>query len=141
MTALPDPGTPFGAQVRARLDSEMIIWFATVGADGTPQPNPVWFLWQDGALLVFNRPNAKRLSHIEQRPQVSLHFNSDKGGGSVVVFTGMAKRIENHPKPQEVPEYVAKYGEAMKRIAGDVTSFGEAYPIAVRIEVERVRGF
>jgi hypothetical protein len=41
---LPDPETPFGEKVARRLRTEMVIWFTTVGADGTPQPNPVWFL-------------------------------------------------------------------------------------------------
>ena len=37
---LPDPQSPFGARVRERLRDENVIWFTTVGADGTPQPNP-----------------------------------------------------------------------------------------------------
>lgn len=43
---LPDADSEFGQRVRARLRDEQVIWFTTVGADGTPQPNPVWFIWQ-----------------------------------------------------------------------------------------------
>lgn len=140
-TLLPDPATPFGARVRERLTAERVIWFTTVGADGTPQPNPVWFVWQDDGLLVFNRPDAKRLAHIEARPQVSLHFDGDGQGGDVVIFTGTAHRVQHHPRPHELPEYVAKYGEAMTRISGDTESFGADYSVAARIDVARVRGF
>ena len=60
MTVLPDAGTPFGDRVRERLVDEQVIWLTTVGADGTPQPNPVWFLWTpeegdewgDGSFLI-----------------------------------------------------------------------------------------
>src|SRR6478609_6474665 len=44
MTVIPD--TEFGARVRQRLQDETLIWFTTTSADGTPQPNPVWFLWE-----------------------------------------------------------------------------------------------
>jgi PPOX class probable F420-dependent enzyme len=140
-TVLPDPKSEFGARVRERIETEHVIWFTTVGADGTPQPNPVWFLWQDDGLLVFNRAGAKRLAHIEARPQVSLHFNGNDQGGDIVVLSGTARRLEGHPRPHEVPEYVAKYGDAMAGISGDTETFGAAYPVAVRIDVARVRGF
>ena len=37
---LPDPSTTFGKRVRERLAEEIVVWLTTVGADGTPQPNP-----------------------------------------------------------------------------------------------------
>jgi PPOX class probable F420-dependent enzyme len=138
---LPDPETPFGRRVRARLEAETVIWFTTVGADGTPQPNPVWFLWHDGGLLVFNQSGAKRLAHIQARPRVSLHFDGNGKGGDIVVLTGTARRVDGHPQSHEVPEYVAKYGEAMKSISGDAEKFGADYPVALLIDVTRVRGF
>ena len=36
-----DPSTPFGERVRRRLRDVVVVWLNTVGADGTPQPNPV----------------------------------------------------------------------------------------------------
>lgn len=40
------PSGALGERVRRRLRDEHII--STVGADGTRQPNPVWFLWGGG---------------------------------------------------------------------------------------------
>jgi hypothetical protein len=40
-SVLPDPATPFGERVARRLREEAVIWLTTMGADGTPQPNPV----------------------------------------------------------------------------------------------------
>ena len=82
---LPDPATGFGNRVRLRLHDEQVIWFTTVGGDGTPQPNPVWFLWEDNSALVYSRPDANRLTHIRRRPQVCLHFDGDGSGGDIVV--------------------------------------------------------
>jgi len=44
MSVFPDPNTPFGERVQRRLATSKVIWLTTVGADGTPQPNPVWFV-------------------------------------------------------------------------------------------------
>ena len=137
-TSVPD--NAFGERVRARLDSEEVIWLTTVGADGTPQPNPVWFLWQDDGFLIYNRESAKRLAHIAVRPEVSLSFDSN-GGHDVVVFTGRARRLDNQPMPHELPPYLEKYGDAMVYIGGSHEKFGHLQPIAIRVDVRRLRGF
>ena len=143
MTAhvFPDPATGFGERVRQRLRDEQVIWFTIVGGDGTPQPNPVWFLFEDTSVLVYNRSDANRLTHIRSRPQVCLHFDGDGRGGDIVVLTGRAHVLAGHPLPHELPGYVAKYRESMIRVSGSPEAFSEAYPVPVRIDVGRVRGF
>ena len=75
---MPSPDTEFGARVQARLRDEQVIWLTTVGRDGTPQPNPVWFVLEDpSTILTYNRADAQRLVHVRDRPRVALHFNAD----------------------------------------------------------------
>jgi PPOX class probable F420-dependent enzyme len=147
---LPDPGTPFGDTVRTRLREERIIWLTTVGRGGTPQPNPVWFLWQqdagsargDGSFLIFHDSSAARLSWLVERPRVALNFNSVDGGG-IAVFTGPAEVLEGHPPAHEVPEYLAKYGPPVEATGGgrNLETFMAKYSVVTRIRPERVRGF
>ena len=47
-SVLPDPSTEFGARVARRLDEEVVAWLTVVDGAGTPQPAPIWFLW-DGS--------------------------------------------------------------------------------------------
>lgn len=138
---LSDASTSLGARVRERLETEEVIWFTTVGADGTPQPNPVWFVWESGGILVYTRTDAHRLNHIRERPQVSLHFNSDGHGGDVAVLRGTAQVVNDYPPPHEVPAYVAKYGDEMVRILGSLEKFSAEYGVPVRVEFTGVRGF
>jgi PPOX class probable F420-dependent enzyme len=135
--------TQFSADVRERLTAEKIIWLTTVSQDGTPQPNPVWFLYEfdTDTVLVYNRPAAHRLNHIRNRPRLSLNLNSNAGGGGIVVVTGSAARVENLPAPHENPDYLAKYETDMARVSGSTAQFGASYPVAVRIQVTSVRGF
>jgi PPOX class probable F420-dependent enzyme len=137
----PDPSTPFGARVRQRLDSESVIWLSTVGADGTPQPNPVWFVVEGDTLLVYNQADARRLAHIARNARVALNLDSNGRGGDIVVLAGRAEILTDQPPAHEVPAYIAKYGTAAAQISGDVAAFSAAYPVALRITVDRVRGF
>jgi PPOX class probable F420-dependent enzyme len=139
---LPDPGSDFGRRVRERLSSERVIWFTTVGVDGTPQPNPVWFLWSEpDTVLVYNRTDARRLRHIAGNARVALHFDGDGGGGDIVVLTGRAELAPEVPSPAENADYVAKYGDAIAGITGTVEAFAAQYGVALTVQVERVRGF
>jgi PPOX class probable F420-dependent enzyme len=138
----PDPATPFGKRVRERLETERIVWFTTVGADGTPQPNPVWFVW-DGAdeIMSYNRPDAHRITHVEARPDVALHFNSDRHGMDVVVARGFASVDRDATPPDQSADYLEKYRDAMIRISGTLESFAAVYSLGVRVRLTRLRGY
>jgi PPOX class probable F420-dependent enzyme len=138
--ALPDPSTPLGERARARLRDEKVVWLTTVGADGTPQPNPVWFLWDGDTILVYNL-DVNRVRHVRERPQVSLNFDTDGKGSDVLVIAGRAEIIPDAPLCHEVPEYVAKYGEDMVQISGSREKFGEQFHVAMRVHPTKVRGF
>lgn len=138
---LPDPESPFGKAVHERLAGEPVIWLTTVGKDGTPQPNPVWFLHDDGEIVVYNLPSANRLVHIRERPQVALNLNSDANGGSVVVITGVARPAPDELPPDQNPAYAAKYGGPMAGVSGSAEKFAQTYHVAMRIDITKVRGF
>lgn len=134
------PSGQFGERAARRLREETVIWLTTVGADGTPQPNPVWFLWEEpDTLLVYNRSDAHRLKHVAARPRVTMHFNHH-GGGDVVVLTGTA-RIVDRPPAHEHPAYLAKYEAMAARVGGSPAEFAAQYPVPLEITIERVRGF
>lgn len=138
---LADIDSPFGKRVRRRLADDMVVWLATIAADGTPQPNPVWFLAEDDGILVYSRADAYRLGHIRRNPRVSLNFDSDGAGGDIVVMSGAAKIVGGHPLAHEYPAYIRKYEASARHISGDVEAFSLAYPVALKVRIDRVRGF
>ena len=142
-SALPDPSTPFGQTVRTRLREERIIWLTTVAASGTPQPNPVWFLWreEDESLLIYHDSSAARLRTLAERPRVSLNFTSTATGGGVIVLTGSVEVLDGHPAAHEVPDYAAKYGPGLEKRGRELAEFMAKYSVATRIRPDRVRGF
>ncbi|HEY7780354.1 MAG TPA: TIGR03667 family PPOX class F420-dependent oxidoreductase [Ktedonobacterales bacterium] len=139
-TTIPDPSTPFGQHVAQRLREDLIAWLTTVDARGTPQPNPVWFLWDGATFLVYNLSDAKRLAHIQANARVSLNLNSTATGGDLVVITGEAHLTSDESPADQVPEYVEKYRERIAQSFGTPAEFARRYPVALRITPTRLRG-
>jgi PPOX class probable F420-dependent enzyme len=134
-----DLSTEFGARVARRLEQETVIWLTTVRADSTPQPSPVWFLWDGTTMLMYSRPDTPKLRNIAAQPRVALNFDSDGQGGDIVVFTGEA-RIEDAPPANEVPTYLDKYQSSIASIGMTPESFARTYSVAIRVMPTSVRG-
>ncbi|MBJ7601657.1 MAG: TIGR03667 family PPOX class F420-dependent oxidoreductase [Candidatus Dormibacteraeota bacterium] len=131
----------FGQRVQRRLREEPLIWLSTTGRDGTPQPNPVWFLWDGQSVLVYNRSDAARLKHIESRPRVALNFNANGQGGDIVVLTGRAELTPGERPSDQHAEYIAKYRVRMEQVSRSVADFARSYPVSLRVWPDNVRGY
>lgn len=124
-----------------RLRNESTAWLVTVGADGTPQPNPIWFLWDGADKVVIYSVEAAKARHVQAHPRVSFVFNTDEWGDNVVIFTGAAVVDRSHPLANDNPEYLAKYGEKLPGIGYTNERFSDEYSAAIVVTLEKLRGF
>jgi PPOX class probable F420-dependent enzyme len=136
-----DINTEFGARVAQRLDEESVIWLTTVRDDSTPQPTPVWFLWDGESFLIYSQPQAYKIRNITRNPRVTLNFNSDKHGNDVIVFRGSASIDPSIPPADQVPAYIEKYRSGIKELGSTPAEFAGEYSIAIRVHPTRLRGF
>src|SRR5437868_11590404 len=137
---MPSTSTPFGERVARRLRDERLIWLTTVGADGTPQPNPVWFLWDGESVLIYSLPDAARVANIQRNPRVSLNLDGNGRGGDIIVITGDARIGLDDPPADQAPAYLEKYKEFIERGFGTPANFAAQYSLPIRITPTRVRG-
>ncbi len=134
--------TEFGQRAKKHLDEEYFIWFTTTGADLTPQPRPVWFMWDEDSFLIFSKPDAFKVAHIKQHPNVALHFNTDdKADENVIVFLGKAEIDMDAPPPHEVPAYFEKYESGMEELNMTPEAFSKEYSLAIRVKPTKLRGW
>jgi PPOX class probable F420-dependent enzyme len=135
-----DTTTAFGARAERRLREEIVAWLVTVRADGTPVPVPVWFLWEGETFLIYSQPDTPKLRNIERSPRVALHLDGNGRGGDIIVVTGEAAIAPEEPSADEVPDYVAKYGEPIARNGWTPASFAADYSVPVRVRFGSLRG-
>src|SRR5262249_41814693 len=136
-----DTNTFFGARVERRLREDLIIWLTTVRPDGTFEPSPVWFLWDQGTVLIYSQPNTLKVRNIQRSARVALSFDGDKHGGDIIVMTGKARRARNEPPAHQVPAYVAKYRDRIGRNGWTAESFAQDYSVPIRVTPAKLRGF
>lgn len=131
----------FGERAAKRLREEEVVWLTTVGRDGTPQPSPVWFLWEGDTALIYSKPNAPKVGNIARHAQVALSFNSDADGGDVVILTGTAEVATAGPPATDNAAYLAKYDRGIVGIGLTRESFAAEYATPIRVTPVKLRGF
>lgn len=99
-------------EVDAFLDRERVCRVSTLGADGTPRSNPLWFVWHDGCLWLYSLVRTQRWANIERNPNVSALIDAGHDYGELrgveligkVTIVGDVPR-SGHPDPDvETPE-------------------------------------
>ena len=135
-----DTKSEFGQRAARRLRDDVLAWLTTVDRRGTPQPIPVWFLWDGGtSVLLYSRPDKPKLRNIAENPNVSLHLDGNGRGGDIVVCLGEA-RVSDDPPADEIPDYVEKYAALIERNRWSPASFAADYSVPLRITISRIRG-
>jgi PPOX class probable F420-dependent enzyme len=129
-----------GRRAMERIQAEEVIWFTTLSPGGFPQPRPVWFVWDAASFLVYSIPDAKKILHIAQHPNVALHFNTDAGGEDIQVILGTAQVDSTAPKCISNPAYLTKYHEGILSLEMDDQSYSNMFSVAIRITPLRLRG-
>ena len=122
------------------MRDEQIVWLVTLAPDQTPEPSPVWFLWDDGGILLFSQPNTSKVRNIERQPRVALHLDSDGRGGDIVVLTGDARIAPDHPPIDQVAAYVDKYRAGITGIGFTPEAMAQTYSTAIRMTPTNLRG-
>jgi len=134
-----DATTKAGARTMERLGTELIAWLTTVNAEGQPQSSPVWFLWEDGEIMLCSLATTPRVRNVRANPHVALNLNSNAEGGDIVTFEGEARIVEHELPPATETVYRAKYLDKIHECGWTWESFRRDYPVVVRIAITRVR--
>ncbi|MGH3901402.1 MAG: pyridoxamine 5'-phosphate oxidase family protein [Pseudonocardiaceae bacterium] len=126
-------------QLRAKLH-DRILWFTTVTPSGRPAPRPVWFVYDDGAFLVFSQATAAKVRHVRANPHVTVHFHTDPAAEHVLVVIGTAA-LADRLRASQLPAYLHKYEASFPAIGYDRDSFDASFNTCIRITPERAWGF
>jgi PPOX class probable F420-dependent enzyme len=121
-----------------RLDEEVVVWLSTVDPAGTPQPTPVWYLWTGSEVLIFSQPRTAKLRNLRGNPHASVHLNSTRSGGGIVVLTGVAEIAG--PSAEELAAYDEKYASHIEGLGMTAERFHASYSVPIRLKPEKTRG-
>ena len=126
-----DLTSDFGKRAARRLREEEIIWLTTTDKHGSPQPRPVWFLWDGETILIFSQPPAHKISHIKHHSGIALNLNSDDFGEDIVVILGDATISTSPVTEDEMAQYLEKYKRGLEGINFTAEEFKSSYNVAI----------
>jgi len=137
-----DTSTTFGADVIKRLENQQLAWLTTVDSNGTPQPNPVWFIWDDGVIFIFRKPNQAKLNNIQRSGRVAVNLEATADEEHITIFTGQAEIIDRADLPDGILDrYAERYAQGMKGIQLTRAEYEAAYTIPIRFTPAKLRGW
>ena len=137
-----DTSTAYGAKVAKQVVERKLGWLTTVSSDGTPQPNPVWFLWDDGRFILFSEPGQAKLKNIARSGRVSFNLEATEDEEQITIFTGGATEIDRGTIRQALlDEYAAKYVQGMINIKLTRAEYEAKYLSVIEFKPEKVRGW
>jgi PPOX class probable F420-dependent enzyme len=139
--AVIDPSTELGARIQRQLETEIEAWMTTISADGTPQPNLIWFVLDGDDIIVYSHKTAARNANIARNNRVSLNFNSDPDQDHMSVIIGTAVVDDEYPRADQNPVYQAKYGDRIPGIKMTPESHADTFSVVVRITPTKIRGW
>jgi PPOX class probable F420-dependent enzyme len=123
-------------EVSERLISDHYGWLTTVAKSGQPVPKLVWFHYDGDDIVVYSHPDAAKVRHIQNHPQVSLNLDSDGNGGGIIVIGGEATVDETDTDPREDEPYWNKYESDATKF-GLTDAMGE-YGTRLKIRIDKV---
>ena len=131
-----DSSQPKDAHIQERLERNVIIWITSVRPDGRPHSVPVWFLWEDGTVLIFSRPDQK-IKNLRANPRVVLALDDTQGGDDVILFEGTAELLPTPSLEVMNPAYAAKYQRQLDAFQWTRESMAQDYSQPIRITPTR----
>lgn len=89
---------PPSSTTAARLETEQIIWLATVRPTGGPHLVPLWFVWAGGSIYLCVAGRSVKVRNLTANSAVALALES---GSAPVVVEGHAVVLPQ-PWPEDV---------------------------------------
>ncbi len=91
------------------LHTTALIHVATLGPDGEPQSNPVWFDW-DGEHVKFSQTTARqKYRNVERDPRIALSMVDPENPYRYLEIRGRVERVEEDPNLDFINAMAKKY--------------------------------
>lgn len=129
------------ARALRSLETEQIGWLGSNGRNGYPHAVPVWFLWHEGAVMVFSQPGAAKVKNLRADPRAMFHLESGADGERLQVWQGQA---ELSAEPSAVwfervgDSFFGKYRAGYERLGWSRDDMQKDYSVAVLFRPEKL---
>jgi PPOX class probable F420-dependent enzyme len=91
------------------LQNPIVAHVATIGPNGEPQNNPVWFDW-DGEYVKFSQTKTRqKLRNLKRHPHIALSIVDPENHLRYLEIRGVVDRVEEDPDLEFISAMSRKY--------------------------------
>ena len=91
------------------LDKVIVAVIATIGPDGEPQANPIWFDW-DGELIRFSQTTTRqKYRNVQREPRVAITIVDPNNPYRYLEVRGQVAGIDDDPDNAFIDSLAQKY--------------------------------
>lgn len=91
------------------LAAPALAHVATIGPDGNPQSNPVWFDWDGAQVRLALEPNSQKLRNLRRNRHLAISIVDPANPGRYLEIRGMVNDNEPDPNRETLKRIVRKY--------------------------------
>jgi hypothetical protein len=113
------------------LGEKRICRFAVTRKDGGPLVRAIWYIWEDGKIIISTKTNAVHTQIVRRNPKISVIVDKDTPPYGAVVCEGEVQLVEGVGKDHELLVRCAE-----RYLGAEAAKGFMAGPIA---QVDRVR--
>jgi PPOX class probable F420-dependent enzyme len=124
-------------RIRGFLETEPVIWLATVDRAGHPGLVPVWFWWDGEAVLVVSKPGARKVRNVRDNDRVMLALGDAGADFDVGLIEAHAELVDVSARAVLVAGLAAKYADRMAALGLSPREFAATYRQVIRITPDR----
>lgn len=129
------------SRIQRFLQPETTIWLSTVAPDGSPHMVPVWFWWDGEAVLIFSKPDQRKVANIRSGSAVMLGVGDADEDFDIGLLRSKAEILAD-PTTCVLPAgHVAKYAERMAGIGLTLAEHAATYSTVIRVTPTRYLGW
>ena len=121
------------ARIVRFLEREPVVWLSTVRPDGQPHLVPTWFSWDGEALLVFSKPDARKVRNLRANPSVMLALGDAEEDFDIGLVEARAELLDR-PTAKVLPAaHLEKYADRLGTIGLTPAEYAATYSQVIRI--------
>ena len=129
------------SSIDVALERDDVVWVSSIRPDGRPHVVPVWFIWDDGSIVVFSKPSAQKVRNFRRDPRAMVAVGAPTPGFDIELIEADADLSPGPTDETARGRFAAKYETALARAATTVEEFAAVYSQSIRLRPTRWLGW